>query len=63
MIGDHPSDIQFGINGGCKTVYMVTGHGEKHKRDLEIKKIIPTLVHSNFLEATKEIMRLDKQFT
>ena len=63
MIGDHPSDISFGINGGCKTVYMVTGHGEKHKRDLEIKKIIPTLVHSNFLEATKEIMRLDKQFT
>ena len=60
MIGDHPSDIQFGINGGCKTVYMITGHGEKHLQDLEDKGIIPTLIHSNFLEAVEEIGRLDK---
>ncbi len=60
MIGDHPSDIQFGINGGCKTVYMVTGHGEKHLQDLEVKDIKPTLIHSNFLEATKEIMEMEK---
>ncbi len=59
MIGDHPSDIQFGINGGCKTVYMVTGHGKKHLRDLEDNKIIPTIIHSNFLEAVEEIRRLD----
>jgi len=59
MIGDHPSDIQFGINGGCKTVYMITGHGEKHLRDLEDNKIIPTIIHSNFLEAVEEIRRLD----
>ncbi len=59
MIGDHPSDIQFGINGGCKTVYMVTGHGAKHLRDLEVNGIIPTLVHSNFLEAVEEIRRLN----
>ncbi|MBY9010468.1 MAG: HAD family hydrolase [Candidatus Lokiarchaeota archaeon] len=60
MVGDHPSDILFGINGGCKTVYMITGHGEKHLRDLEVKGIIPTLVHSNFLEAVEEIERLNK---
>ena len=60
MIGDHPSDILFGINGGCKTVYMITGHGEKHLQDLEVNGIIPTLVHSNFLEAVKEIRRLEK---
>jgi len=59
MIGDHPSDIQFGINGGCKTVYMITGHGEKHLQDLEDKGIIPTLVHSNFLGAVEEIRRLN----
>jgi len=58
MIGDHPSDIQFGINGGCKTVYMITGHGEKHLRDLEVKGIIPTLIHSNFLEAIEEIRKI-----
>jgi len=60
MMGDHPSDVQFGINGGCKTVYMITGHGKKHLRDLEVKGIIPTLIHSNFLEAVDEIRRLDK---
>jgi D-glycero-D-manno-heptose 1,7-bisphosphate phosphatase len=60
MVGDHPSDILFGINGGCNTVYMVTGHGEKHLQDLEVKGIIPTLVHSNFLEAAKEIRILEK---
>jgi D-glycero-D-manno-heptose 1,7-bisphosphate phosphatase len=60
MIGDHPSDISFGINGGCKTVYLITGHGEKHIRDLEVKGINPTLVHSNFLEAVVEIRRLNK---
>jgi len=60
MIGDHPSDISFGINGGCKTVYMITGHGEKHLQDLEAKGIKPNLVYSNFLEAAKEIMRLEK---
>ena len=61
MIGDHPSDILFGINGGCKTVYMVTGHGKKHLQDLEAKGIKPNLVHSNFLEATKEIMGIEKK--
>ena len=60
MIGDHPSDILFGINGGCKTVYLITGHGEKHLQDLEAKGIKPTLVHSNFLEAVVEIRRLNK---
>jgi len=60
MIGDHPSDILFGINGGCKTVYMITGHGKKHLRDLEVKGIIPTLVYSNFLEAVEGIRRVNK---
>ena len=61
MIGDHPSDIQFGINGGCKTVYMITGHGGKHLQDLEEKGIKPNLVHSNFFDTTEEILRLNKR--
>lgn len=60
MMGDHPSDILFGINGGCKTVYMITGHGEKHLQDLEAKGIKPNLIYSSFLEAAKEIMRIEK---
>lgn len=56
MIGDHPSDIQFGINGGCQTVYMYTGHGKKHLKDLEILNIKPTFVSSNFLHAAEYIL-------
>jgi len=56
MIGDHPSDILFGINGGCKTVYMSTGHGEKHLNELISQKIKPTVISSNFLNAAEKIL-------
>ena len=57
VIGDHPSDIQFGIHGGCKTVYMITGHGERHLKDLKVNGIEPNLVRSDFLDAAKEILK------
>lgn len=58
MIGDHPSDIQFGINGECKTVYMTTGHGRKHLKELNELKIKPTFISSNFLHVAKSILKL-----
>ena len=63
MIGDHPSDIQFGINGGCRTVYMVTGHGKRHLKDLKVKEIEPNLVHSNFIDAAEEILNNRNKIT
>ncbi len=57
MIGDHPSDIQFGINAGCKTIFLTTGHGDKHIDELETVKIKPTMICNNFFIAAKEIMR------
>jgi len=58
MMGDHPSDIQFGMNAGCKTVFLTTGHGDKHLDDLKSLEIKPTIISDNFLEAAKEILRL-----
>lgn len=58
MIGDHPSDIQFGMNAGCRTVFLTTGHGNKHLDDLKSLKIKPTIISDNFLEAVKEILQL-----
>ena len=63
MIGDHPSDIQFGINGGCKTVYMITGHGERHLKDLKVKGIEPNLVHANFFDAAEKILKIKNKKT
>ena len=57
MIGDHPSDIQFGINAGCRTIFLTTGHGDRHLDELESLGIKPTLICDNFLVAAKEIKR------
>ncbi|MFW9821841.1 MAG: D-glycero-alpha-D-manno-heptose-1,7-bisphosphate 7-phosphatase [Candidatus Thorarchaeota archaeon] len=56
MVGDHPSDIQFGINGGCRTIFLTTGHGERHIDELISLNIKPTIISNNFLSATTEIL-------
>jgi len=56
MMGDHPSDIQFGMCAGCRTVFLTTGHGNKHLDDLKSLRIKPTIISDNFLEAAKEIL-------
>ncbi|TKJ24919.1 MAG: D,D-heptose 1,7-bisphosphate phosphatase [Promethearchaeota archaeon Loki_b31] len=58
VIGDHPSDILFGINARCNTVYMSTGHGERHLNELEVEGITPTYISNNFLKAALEIVRV-----
>ncbi|MHA2366993.1 MAG: D-glycero-alpha-D-manno-heptose-1,7-bisphosphate 7-phosphatase [Candidatus Hodarchaeales archaeon] len=56
MIGDHPSDIQFGINAGCRTIFLTTGHGHKHIDDLKSLRIKPTIIRESFLEAVEDII-------
>ncbi|MFW9820309.1 MAG: D-glycero-alpha-D-manno-heptose-1,7-bisphosphate 7-phosphatase [Candidatus Thorarchaeota archaeon] len=58
MIGDHPSDIQFGINAGCRTIFLTTGHGDKHLDELKALEIKSTHICDNFLKAAREILRL-----
>jgi len=59
MFGDHPSDIQFGINAGCRTVFLTTGHGENHIDELKSHNINPTIISKDFLTATKELLNLE----
>ena len=33
VVGDRKSDIELGINAGCKTVHVMTGHGPKSKNE------------------------------
>ncbi|MFX0152730.1 MAG: D-glycero-alpha-D-manno-heptose-1,7-bisphosphate 7-phosphatase, partial [Candidatus Hodarchaeota archaeon] len=51
VVGDHPSDIEFGLNAGCKTIFLTTGHGYKHLDDLKSLGIKPTIICDNFLDA------------
>lgn len=39
IVGDHPSDVECGLNAGVAPVYVLTGHGEKHLDELgELRK-------------------------
>ena len=60
VIGDHPSDVLLGINAGCKTVYLLTGHGASHLKDLKEKKIKPTIITDNILTAANMILKKEK---
>jgi histidinol-phosphate phosphatase family protein len=35
-VGDHPHDVLFGENAGATGLYVLTGHGEKHKPEVAI---------------------------
>jgi len=56
VIGDHPSDIQLGINAGCRTIYLCTGHGESHYHNLKERGIDPTYVCRDFYSAAEKIL-------
>lgn len=51
VIGDHPSDVVMGNKAGCKTVYLLTGHGENHLHELGSNGVEPTMVAPDFLYA------------
>lgn len=41
-VGDHPHDVELAANAGATGVYVLTGHGEKHRHELKIPcKIAP----------------------
>lgn len=52
IIGDHPSDVQCGQNAGMNSIYVLSGHGEKHRDELEGEM----LIFDNLLEAAKYIV-------
>ncbi|MBP7604006.1 MAG: HAD family hydrolase [Spirochaetes bacterium] len=54
-VGDHPHDIEMGRNAGSRTVYLLTGHGERHKGELVIP---PDHIAGNLAEAAEWICSL-----
>ena len=52
ITGDHPHDVEFAENAGAHGIYVLTGHGEKHTK--ELKPEWP--VAKNLLEAAKLIL-------
>ncbi|MBI2523145.1 HAD family hydrolase [Candidatus Woesearchaeota archaeon] len=60
VMGDHPHDVEMGIKNGCKSVYLLTGHGSNHLEDLKNSEINPNFIANNFLEAADFIIKSSK---
>jgi D-glycero-D-manno-heptose 1,7-bisphosphate phosphatase len=54
IFGDHPSDVSCGLNAGVQPVYLLTGHGKKHKDELaqDVK------ICKNILDAANYVIKL-----
>jgi D-glycero-D-manno-heptose 1,7-bisphosphate phosphatase len=52
IVGDHPSDVQCGLNAGITPVYLLTGHGKKHQNEISRE----TVIRDNLFEASKYII-------
>ena len=54
VIGDHPHDVEFALRVGARAVYVLTGHGEKHTR--EVVSVSNVFVAKNMDEAATWIL-------
>ena len=52
IIGDHPSDVECGLNAGVTPLYLLTGHGHKHKAELPLN----TKIFNNLSDASQFIL-------
>jgi len=56
-IGDHPHDVEMGKNANTKTIYLFSGHGQKHLNELNTK---PDYIAKNLYEAVVWIINNTK---
>ncbi len=40
VVGDHPSDVELAHAVGARGIYVLTGHGEKHRAELQGPRIV-----------------------
>ena len=56
VIGDHPGDTELAINSGANGIYLLTGHGKKHVKELSDSLKKKTTIKRNLEFATKTIL-------
>jgi len=40
VVGDHPSDVELAHAVGAKGIYVLTGHGMKHRAELQVPGVV-----------------------
>lgn len=53
VIGDHPHDVECGLNAGATGIFVLTGHGSKHLDEVKEE----WRVAANLLEAAEMILK------
>ncbi len=56
VIGDHPHDVEFAMNAGARAIYVLSGHGMKHRHELPHE----TVIAAGIREATEIILQTSK---
>lgn len=36
VVGDHPTDVELAANAGARGIYVLSGHGEKHRAEVRV---------------------------
>lgn len=57
VIGDHPSDIELAIRIKANGIYLLTGHGQKHYRELSFRQKQRIRICTNLKTATQTILK------
>ena len=52
MIGDHPHDVELATRVEATGIYVLSGHGMKHRADIPVQ----TIVVEGIREATEQIL-------
>jgi len=52
VVGDHPSDVELAHAVGAKGIYVLTGHGHKHRAELQV----PSMVVADIAAAVEAIL-------
>ena len=53
VIGDHPHDVELAINAGAQGIYVLSGHGKKHRNRLNV----PCWIVNNLPEAVDLVVK------
>ncbi len=53
VIGDHPHDVGLAMNAGATGIYVLTGHGEKHRHELPPDTIVASDIWEAAIRATE----------
>jgi L-threonylcarbamoyladenylate synthase len=47
VVGDHPSDVELAVNVGARGLYVLSGHGRKHRPELKAAcQVVPGLAEA-----------------